>query len=168
MNSQHLRRHCLVAIIDMMPSNVKLGRCKRGLADFGGDILHFLFGVATSAQLKRLSAQLKRLEDAVAETAKSQLVMSHAQSQLAAVLNQNRTYINHPGKEHQLEIHLMKVNTAVNQLARRLKLVEYQLSSIEFLADLDRYLDKMDMACDSYKAQADLYKSKKLSCRLVT
>ena len=46
-------------------------RKKRGRADLGGDFCPFLFGVATSAQLKRF-------EDALAETAKSQLAMSHA------------------------------------------------------------------------------------------
>ena len=86
-----------MAIIDMMPSNVKLSRGKRGLADFRGDTLHFLFGVATSAQLKRF-------EDALAETAKSQLVMSHALSQLATVSNQTRIYVNHLAMEqHQLD-----------------------------------------------------------------
>ena len=155
LNPQHLRRDRLVAIIDMMPGNVVLSRGKRGLADFGGDILHFLFGVATSAQLKRF-------EDALAETAKSQLVMSHAQSQLATVLNQTRTYVNHLAMEqHQLDVHLIKVNSAVNQLARRLQQVEHRISAIELLADLDRYIDIMDMACDSYKAQVDLYRSQK-------
>ena len=55
--------------------------------------------------------------------------MSHAQSQLATVSNQTRTYINHLAMEqHQLEIHLIKVLTAVNQLARRLQKVEHRLS----------------------------------------
>ena len=68
LNPQNIRRGRLEVIIDMS-SNVQHSRQKRVLADFGGDILHFLFGVVTT--------QLKKFEDTLADVAKSQLAMSH-------------------------------------------------------------------------------------------
>ena len=126
-------------------------RLKRGLMDVGGTILHALFGVATSAQLQRFKAALMEVAD-------HQQNMAHAHNNLATIVNQTIKYANRLSvRQHQLEVHVLQIDTAIAKLAQRTQTHSRQIYRLELLTDLDRYLDVLDLATTQYKDQLSLF-----------
>ena len=126
-------------------------RYKRGLIDLGGNILNALFGVATTAQLKRF-------EHAVVEIGSQQDIIAHAHNNLASIVNQTRIYVHQLAvQQHELQSHVIAINTAIRELSGAVNRQLQQINRLELLTELDRYLDVLDLAADAYMSQVSLF-----------
>ena len=143
-----LRKQRLESRIYALPNH---RRMKRGLLDIGGSILNALFGVATSAQLDRFN-------NALSEIGTRQASIVHAHNTLVTIVNQTRIYSEQLAiKQHEMEIHVMHLNTVITKIVRNMNQQAIKVSRIELTTDLDRYLDILDLAADAYASQVELF-----------
>ena len=157
LEAHRIRRDHIRESLTMAPSS---SRVKRGLLDVGGSLLHALFGVATSSQLDRFKA-------ALTEIAGTQTDISHANLQLATVVNQTSTYLRAVAvKQHQLEINVLHINSAIAQLSHALENQATRLHRLELLTALDRYMDILDLATRQYADQMSLYNRQRAGLEL--
>lgn len=142
-----LRRDRLHSILQTKVSH----RAKRGLLDVGGSILSVLFGVATTSQLDRFKA-------AVVELADNQKDMGHAYNQLATIVNQTKTYTHRLAlQQHHIERQMRILHSAINDLFKASQAHDRRLRSVEIAADLNRYVDILEMAAHAYERQVNLF-----------
>ena len=147
------RDHMKQALLMSTPHS----RVKRGLLDIGGSILHSLFGVATDAQLSRF-------RDALVEVSHSQSDMSHANTQLATVVNQTRTYLKAVAlTQTQMSQRMYIIHRTLNKVAEAQRSHEARIHQLELTAALDHYLDIVQLSVDHYTAQVALFNRQKAS-----
>ena len=126
-------------------------RSKRGLIDLGGSILNTLFGVATTAQLKRF-------QTALTEIGSQQDAMLHAHNSLVTVINQTRINVQQlSANEVQLAAHLHKVNAAVIDLSHSVNAHAQHIRRLELLTNLDRYMGILELTAEAYKDQLSMF-----------
>ena len=148
LHSHSLRRDRLQHILRM---DAPARRTKRGLFDFGGSILHTLFGVATSDQLKRFQSAMQEIHG-------HQRDMSHAYTSLATVVNQTRAYTRQLVlHQRQLEIHVVQLEMSMARLAKSVQEQARQIHRLRLMTELDRYLDVLDLAAHHYRDQLTLF-----------
>ena len=122
-------------------------RPKRGLIDAGGSLLHAIFGVATSSQVRRLQA-------ALADVSGSQLAITHSMQQLATVVNQTRIFGNKLAiQQYHLSSQLIHIKVTIGKLSTITQNHEGRITRLELLADFERYLDVLELTMDSFLSE---------------
>ena len=166
MESQELRRHRLAAALNMapqpwmQPTRQDHHRQKRGLINFGGTILHTLFGVATTAQVNRF-------KEALQEVAGHQATLTHAHNSLASILNQTRDYVTKLAmKQYELREKIITLNTVVSNLTTIVDLHNQRLFAMELSTKVDNYLDILQLAVDQYTDQLALYEQQRTDLQI--
>ena len=145
---QRLRRLRLRAILNEGTGRT---RARRGLMDVGGSILHALFGVATSAQLGRFQAALN-------EIGAQQMRIAHAHNSLATIVNQTKYYLGQMAiQQQQLTAQVSRISGAIQKIVKQVDSQERRINQLELVANLDRYIDTLELAARQYVAQIALF-----------
>ena len=151
------RRTWIRALLGPTPSKT---RTRRGLLDAGGSLLHALFGVATNGQLQRFQA-------ALLEVADRQTDVSHANLQLATIVNQTRAVLRAVvARQQDITVNVLHIDTALKQLGDAAHSQAANLRRVEFMTALDRYLDLLDLAARQYQDQLALYSRQRAGLEL--
>jgi len=145
---QHLRK---IRLRTILAQGRKQTRAKRALMDVGGSILHALFGVATSAQLGRFQAALE-------EVGARQMKIAHAHNSLATIVNQTKYYLGQMAiQQQQLTAQVSRISGAIHKIVRQVDSQERRINQLELVANLDRYIDTLEIAARQYVAQTALF-----------
>ena len=128
-------------------------RHRRGLFDAGGSLLHVLFGVATSAEIKKYRTLLMDLKS-------QNKVILHNIPTLATMVNQSRKYIRENSiRISKIEAHESVVRNFMSHLSRKLKDWEVRLGAAEIQLEMDRVLSALEVLYEEYLKQVDYFRS---------
>ena len=95
--------------------------------------------------------------------------IAHAYGTLSTVVNQTRTYVKQLAiQQRHLHDQVIKLNTAIITLGQAVNTNTKKLHQVALLADLDRYLDILDLAAQHYLDQVTLFNSQRSGPRART
>jgi hypothetical protein len=135
-------------------------RNKRGLLDFGGEIIHTIFGLATDSSVEDC-------RNMVRESRKGQVKIVHRINEMVSILNssydemdKNRERINEVSEV------IRKIIPRVKMVIKNLQIVTERMNIVERTIGFDRAILIIEMATHAYVRARDRFQRQKASLEL--